>query len=180
VRILTFCRSVLDALIRSRSASSIHGAAKRLWVRVAAGLSLVVNQRWRLPVVMLVKAETVPICWALVSRATHPALPDRLSRPRRIWDRLVVLELMVVRPTTGLTVELLRRRYRRRLAIGRSLASRFGQRHRWARKCQRERLSWVVARLLQPSERLRSSSLALPARSCFPASRLSVQSSREC
>jgi hypothetical protein len=41
------------------------------------------------------------------------------------------LEPMVGRPSTVLTVEFLRRRYRRRLAISRSFASRFGQRHRW-------------------------------------------------
>jgi len=38
---------------------------------------------------------------------------------------------MVGRPSTVLTVEFLRRRYRRHLAISRSLASGFSQRYRW-------------------------------------------------
>jgi hypothetical protein len=38
---------------------------------------------------------------------------------------------MVGRPSTVLTVELLRRRYRGPLALSRSLASGFGERYRW-------------------------------------------------
>jgi hypothetical protein len=38
---------------------------------------------------------------------------------------------MVGRPSTVLTVEFLRRRYRRLLPISPSFASGFGQRHRW-------------------------------------------------
>jgi hypothetical protein len=41
------------------------------------------------------------------------------------------LEPMVGRPSTGLTVEFLRRRYRRLLPISPSFAGGFGQRHRW-------------------------------------------------
>jgi hypothetical protein len=41
------------------------------------------------------------------------------------------LEPVIGRPSTVLTVELLRRRYRRHLATTLTLGSGFGQRHRW-------------------------------------------------
>jgi len=68
---------------------------------------------------------------SVASRTTHPALPDRLARPRRSRDRLVDLELVVGRPSTGLTIEILTRRYQRHLTISLILPSGFGQRHRW-------------------------------------------------
>ena len=67
---------------------------------------------------------------SVASRTTRPALPDRSPRPRLVRNRLVGLEPMVGRPSTGLTVEFLHRRHRRTPAISRTPAGRFGRRHR--------------------------------------------------
>jgi len=65
------------------------------------------------------------------SRTTHPALPDRLARPRRSRDRLVDLELVGRSPVHRLDNRILTRRYQRHLTISLILPSGFGQRHRW-------------------------------------------------
>ena len=112
-------------LRRKPRASARGGYQRSSWsypTNLDATRRLLVNRH---PTLALLKTG------AVASRATHPTLPDRLSRPRLIRDRLVGLEPMVGRLSTGLTVEFLRRRYRRHLALNRSFASGFGQCNRW-------------------------------------------------